>query len=134
MNRRSRRQTVPPGDDRDGRLLKPVTAAITLATAQLCQTFATSGASWQCDPAGDAVSPGPLVLLTRVRSPRDAEVVHRWYRGDTLRQSVKLSIRANATEGYRTYSRQTVDSGADWRVEVRSADGALLHEQRFVVR
>ena len=33
-----------------------------------------------------------------------------------------------------TYSRQTVDSGEDWRVEVRSANGDLLHEQRFVVR
>lgn len=109
-------------------------SAITLITAQLCRTFSTSGASWRCDPAGDPVSPGPIVLYTRVRSPRDAVVVHRWYRGDTLRQSVKLTIRANATEGYRTYSRQTVDVGADWRVEVRSAEGTLLHERRFVVR
>jgi len=61
-------------------------------------------------------------------------VVHRWYRGDTLRQSVNLTIRATATEGYRTYSRQTVDAGADWHVEVRSAEGTLLHERRFVVR
>jgi hypothetical protein len=61
-------------------------------------------------------------------------VVHRWYRGDTLRQSVKLTIRANATAGYRTYSRQTVDGGADWRVEVRSANGDLLYERRFAVR
>ena len=60
--------------------------------------------------------------------------MHRWYRGDTLRQSAKLTIRANASEGYRTFSRQTVDRGADWRVEVRSAGGDLLHEQRFVVR
>jgi hypothetical protein len=58
--------------------------------------------------------------------------VHRWYRGDTLRQSVRLRIQANATEGYRTYSRQTVDDG-DWRVEVNSADGRLLHEERFAV-
>jgi hypothetical protein len=61
-------------------------------------------------------------------------VVHRWYRGDTLRQSVELTIRATVTEGYRTYSRQTVDGGADWHVEVRSAEGTLLHERRFVVR
>ena len=44
------------------------------------------------------------------------------------------TIRANASGGYRTFSRQTVDTGADWRVEVRSAGGDLLHEQRFVVR
>jgi hypothetical protein len=105
-----------------------------LATAQLCQTFAISGGRWRCEPAGDSVPPGTLVFLTRIRSSRDAEVVHRWYRGEALRQSVKLRVRASGTEGYRTYSRQTADSGADWRVEIRSADGELLHEQRFAVR
>jgi len=25
-------------------------------------------------------------------------------------------------------------TAGDWRVEVRSADGALLHEERFVVK
>jgi len=79
------------------------------------------------------VTPGPLVLYTRIKSPRDTVVVHRWYRGDTLRQSVSLTVRANATEGFRTYSRQTVNTG-DWRVEVKSADGTVLHEQRFAVR
>ncbi len=74
-----------------------------------------------------------MVFYTRVRSPRDTAVVHRWYRGDTLRQSVMLRIQANAAEGYRTYSRLSVDDG-DWRLEVRSEDGNLLHEQRFAVR
>jgi hypothetical protein len=131
-------KVVPRGDDRDVVTDKPPASApssdaITLTTAQLCETFATSGNTWRCDPAGDSVALGPIVLYTRVRSPRDAAVVHRWYRGDTLRQSVKLTIRANATAGYRTYSRQTVDAG-DWRVEVRSEDGDLLHERRFAVR
>jgi Tetratricopeptide repeat/Protein of unknown function (DUF2914) len=108
--------------------------AITLATVQLCRTFSTTGDSWKCDPAGDSVTPGQMVLYTRVRSPRDAVVVHRWYRGNTLRQAVELEVRANATGGYRTYSRQTVHSGEDWRVEVRSAAGDLLHEQRLTVR
>ena len=74
-----------------------------------------------------------MVFYTRVKSPRDTAVVHRWYRGDTLRQSVMLRIQANAAEGYRTYSRLSVDDG-DWRLEVRSEDGNLLHEQRFAVR
>jgi hypothetical protein len=130
---------VPPGGERGVRAGEPParsrsSGAISLTTAQLCRTFSTSAGSWRCDPAVDPVSPGPIVLYTRVRSPGDAVVVHRWYRGDALRQSVKLTIRANATEGYRTYSRQTVDGGADWHVEVRSAEGALLHERRFVVR
>ena len=132
-------KVVSRGDDRDVVTDRPAAStpssgAISLATVQLCRTFSTSGGSWRCDPAGDSVAQGPLVLYTRVRSPRDAAVVHRWYRGDTLQQSVKLTIHANATEGYRTYSRQTVDGVGDWRVEVSSANGDLLHEQRFAVR
>ena len=108
--------------------------AIALATVQLCRTLSTSGRNWQCDPAGDSVAPGRIILYTRVRSPHDAVVTHRWYRGQTLRQSVALTIRASVTEGYRTYSRYAVESGGDWRVEVRSAAGDLLHEHRFSVR
>jgi Protein of unknown function (DUF2914) len=105
-----------------------------LVTAQLCETFSTSGAAWRCDPPGDQVAPGPVVLYTRVRSSRDATIEHRWYRDDTLRQAVKLSIRANPSEGFRTYSRQTVNGAGNWRVEVRSASGDLLYEERFAVR
>ncbi len=106
---------------------------VTLATAQLCRTFSTSGGGWRCTPVGTPVRPGPIVLYTRVKSAQNAAVVHRWYRGDTLRRSVRLTTRASSTEGYRTYSRQTVNDG-DWKVEVRTTDGALLHEQRFAVR
>jgi hypothetical protein len=106
---------------------------VTLPTAELCQTFSTGGDAWRCDPAAAQVSPGPLVLYTRVRSASDGVVVHRWYRGDALQQSVKLTTLANQGPGYRTYSRQTVDGG-EWRVEVRSATGDLLHERRVVVR
>ena len=127
-------KAAPRPDDRPVAVNKPPTAgADTVDTAQLCRTFSTSGGSWRCDPIGSSVTPGPLVLYTRIKSLRDTIVVHRWYRGETLRQSVSLTIRANATEGFRTYSRQTVTSG-DWRVEVRSADGHVLHEQRFAVR
>ena len=123
----------PRPDDRPVAVNKPPAAGIGTVAIQLCRTFSTSGGSWRCDPIGSSAAPGPLVLYTRIRSPRDTVVVHRWYRGDTLRQSVSLTIRANATEGFRTYSRQTVTNG-DWRVEVRSADGNVLHEQRFAVR
>jgi hypothetical protein len=53
-----------------------------------------------------------------------------------LRKAVELRIRANPTDGYRTYSRNTVDqqSRGDWKVELRTKDGILLHEERFVVR
>jgi len=105
-----------------------------LAVAELCRTLSTSGGRWQCDAAGDDVASGPLVFYTRVRASQDGAVVHRWYRGDDLVKTVRLRTRANATEGYRTYSRHTADSPGNWRVEVRSAAGDLLHERRFVVR
>jgi len=108
-------------------------ADVSLVTAEICRTFSTAGSSWKCAAVGDSIGPGPLVLYTRIKSSREAAVVHRWYRGDVIRQSVQLTIHANTTEGYRTYSRQTVDRG-DWRVEVRNAAGALIHEQRFTVR
>lgn len=126
-----------PANDRN-ETAKPSAAsgasgAVTLIAAQLCRTFSTSGA-WRCVPAEDSVAPGPIVLYTRVKSLRDTVVVHRWYRGNRLRRSVQLEILANATDGYRTFSRQTVDRGEEWRVEVRSAAGDLLHEQRLTVR
>ena len=126
-------KAAPRSDDRAVATTKPPAPAAITVAAQLCQTFSMSDGTWRCDPAGNSVAPGPLVLYTRVRSARNVTVVHRWYRGDTLRQSVRLAIQANPTEGYRTYSRQSVDAG-NWRVEVRSADGSLLHEQRFAVR
>ena len=107
---------------------------MSVATAQVCQTFSTRGGRWRCDPAGEIAAPGPLVFFTRVKSPRNVDVVHRWYRGETLRKSVTLSVRANPSDGYRTYSRQTVDPADGWRVELRSSDDQLLFEQRFAVK
>jgi hypothetical protein len=124
---------VSPGDRSPAPKVDKTTApdAVVLVAAQLCRSLSTS--DWRCAPAGDSVAPGPMVLYTRVRSPRDGVIVHRWYRGDALLKSAQLRVGANASEGYRTYSRQAVDAG-DWRVEVRSAAGDLLHEQRFAVR
>lgn len=125
---------APRSDDRNVPARKaPAAGGATVDSAQLCRNFSATARSWRCDPPGQSATPGPIVFLTRVKSPRDVTVVHRWYRGNTLRQSVMLQVEANATEGYRTYSRLTVEPG-DWRLEVRSEDGTLLNEQRFTVR
>ena len=59
---------------------------------------------------------------------------HRWYQNDRLHQSVELQVQPNPS-GYRTYSRSIMnsDSEGSWRIEIRTADGALLHEERFTV-
>ena len=109
-----------------------------VTTARLCSDLSTRGTTddWACVPATLPAGPGRLFFYTRLRSPADTTVQHRWYRDGRLRQSVELPIRTNTSSGYRTYSRHTVDSqeGAEWRVELRASDGTVLYEERFVVR
>jgi hypothetical protein len=104
-----------------------------VAAADLCAAFSVS--NWRCAPAGPSVEAGTLFFYTRVQSEVDTTIVHRWYQGDRLVQQVELDIRANRGAGYRTFSRNTVGTGGDgWRVELRTDDGTLLHEERFAVR
>ena len=107
-------------------------AMATVVAARLC----TALANWQCEAAGNEVRPGPMFFFTQLKSETATTIEHRWYQGDRLRQAVPLRIQANPGAGYRTYSRTTVsgDRAGDWRVEMRSADGTVLHEERFTVR
>ena len=77
-----------------------------------------------------------MFFYTRVKSATATTIEHRWYQGDRLRQAMRLRIQANPGAGYRTYSRNTITSerAGNWRVELRSADGAVLHEERFTVQ
>jgi Protein of unknown function (DUF2914)/Tetratricopeptide repeat len=109
-------------------------AIVTIAEAQLCRRLSTR--DWRCDQASSPVGPGLLYFYTRVNASNNTIVEHRWYRDDRLSQSVDLRIQASPGSGYRTYSRRTVsaENAGNWRVEVRTKDGSLLHEERFVVR
>lgn len=119
---------------------KPAIEVPAVAVAQICRTLSTStrglAGDWQCGRPSVPIDPGVLFFYTRVKSIRDTQVQHRWYRDDLLRQSVDLQILASPNEGFRTYSRSTVDKlgAGDWRVELRAKDGTLLHEERFAVR
>ena len=107
---------------------------LVVAAAELCGTLSTR--DWRCVSPRQPVGSGSIVFYTRLKSPTVTAVQHRWYRGDRLHRVVNLPVRVNTTDGYRTYSRTTVDTkgGSDWRVELRTKDGAVLHEERFVVR
>lgn len=107
-------------------------ATPTVATAQLC----TALTNWRCETADSQVPPGPMFFYTQVKSATATTIEHRWYQGDRMHRAVHLRIEANPSAGYRTYSRNTISSerAGDWRVELRSADGTLLHEERFTVR
>jgi hypothetical protein len=128
-----------PGNDKPERGASTKRSApppgLVVATALLCQRFAPRGSpDWQCDPARGSVARGTFVFYTRIKTARPVAVQHRWYRGDVLHQSVSLDVSANQVAGYRTYSRYTVPQSGAWRVELRTMDGALLHEERFEVR
>jgi hypothetical protein len=77
-----------------------------------------------------------MFFYTQLKSATATTIEHRWYQGDRLRRAVRLRVEANLDAGYRTYSRNTIssESAGDWRVELRSADGTVLHEERFTVR
>jgi DUF2914 family protein/tetratricopeptide repeat protein len=104
----------------------------TVIKAELCITLE----DWLCEPADLPVTAGPLFFYTQVKSTRQTMIQHRWYRDDRLTQSVDLPIQASPAVGYRSFSRLTMDreSAGSWRIELRSEDGALLHEERFTVR
>jgi hypothetical protein len=111
----------------------PIPAGMpTVATAQLC----TALRAWRCETADSQVSPGPMFFYTQIKSATATTIEHRWYQGDRMLRAVQLRIEANPGTGYRTYSRNTISSEAagNWRVELRSADGTVLHEERFTVR
>jgi hypothetical protein len=101
-------------------------------TAQLC----TALTAWRCDAADNLVPTGRMFFYTQIQSATATTIEHRWYQGDRLHQTVQLDIQANPGAGYRTFSRNTIsrERAGDWRVELRSADGIVLHEQRFTVR
>ena len=104
----------------------------TVVTAQLC----TALKAWRCQAANGQVPPGAMFFFTQLKSSTATTIEHRWYQGDRLRQAVQLRIQANPGDGYRTYSRNTIsgERAGDWRVELRSADGTVLHEERFTVK
>jgi tetratricopeptide (TPR) repeat protein len=120
----------PPPDRASSREGSP-----TVVDAQLCRTL-TRGAQWTCARAADPLGPGHVYFYTRVTTPRDTVIVHRWYRDDRVQLSRELPIEANLGSGYRTYSHLMLDarSAGQWRVELRTADGRVLREERFVVR
>jgi len=107
-------------------------AGLTVVKARLCAELD----DFACDPPDSPVPAGPLFFYTQVKSENATSIEHRWYRDNQLYQSVQLRIQASPRVGYRTFSRSimTSESAGDWRVELRTEGGVLLHEERFSVR
>jgi Protein of unknown function (DUF2914) len=111
--------------------------SLTVLNAQLCSTLRKRGSpDWQCTPANGDLRPGTYFFYTRLLAGAATTVEHRWYRGDRVHQVMRLRVTGSPSTGYRTFSGNTVspERAGDWKVELRAADGSVLHEERFVVR
>jgi hypothetical protein len=104
--------------------------------ARLCAALSRSRNPWTCEPVGSPVGSGSVYYLTRVRSARDVAVIHRWVHDGNVVRTVRLQVRANPTDGFRTFTRQTVGGpgSGTWVVSLLAPDGTVLDEQRFDVR
>jgi hypothetical protein len=111
-------------------------AAVTrVAEARLCGAL-SPGRGWRCEPLSAARPGSAVYFYTRVASRTDAVVKHRWTRNGSVVRVVDLRIRANAKEGFRTYSRQTgraLEAG-QWQVALLDPSGAVLQEETFTIR
>ena len=107
-------------------------ARLVVVRAQLCAELV----DWHCDPPDRPIPSGQLFFYTQVKVARATTVQHRWYQGERLQHSVDLRVDASPDVGYRSFSRYTMkgDNAGTWRVELRTADGVLLQQERFSVQ
>jgi hypothetical protein len=125
---------APPAPEENSPTAAPpaVAARAVVVRASLCGGLD----DWLCDPADRPVPTGPLFFYTQIKATSATTVQHRWYQDDRLHQTVTLRVQVNRAGGYRTYSQNLMksESAGNWRVELRSEDDVLLHEERFTVR
>ena len=127
-----------PASD-DGALPGPDSPALPttlrVAEAGLCAELSIGQGPWRCEPTRETSRGGSVYYYTRVASPRDELVRHRWTRDGRLVQMVVLRILTNPGDGYRTFSRQSgplLEAGT-WRVALLAPDGRVLDETEFTV-
>jgi len=82
----------------------------------------------------------PVYAYSAVFSPTslNTEIIHEWQfydknRGWTTTSRIELPVMGGRGGGYRTYSRKTGVIAGAWRVNVKTANGALLGRLRFNV-
>lgn len=106
-------------------------------TAHVCSALERRGSpDWQCATITGDAQPGTFLFYTRLLTTAETTVEHRWYRDGRVHQVMRLRVTPSPGNGYRTFSGNTIspERAGEWKVELRAADGSLLHEERFVVR
>lgn len=126
------------GERHEGDLLRIPAASdnVTVMTAAVCGDFERRGSpDWACTPVAGETGPRLLTFYSRVGAKTATTIEHRWYYEGRLQQTMRLAVPAQGG-GYRTFSRKTVSPGrtGEWKVELRTPEGEILKEERFVVR
>jgi hypothetical protein len=106
-------------------------------SAAVCSDLVRRGTpDWDCTRVAGATPPRMLTFYNRLTAASPTTIEHRWYFEGRLHQTMKLAVPAAQGAGYRTYSRNTVtpERAGEWKVEVRTSDGQVLQEERFLVR
>jgi DUF2914 family protein/tetratricopeptide repeat protein len=117
--------------------LSPAPSSVTVLKAQLCSALGKNGSpDWHCTPVTGDVPPGTYTFYTRLLTTAATTVEHRWYRNDRVHQTMRLRVSPSPGSGFRTFSVTTVspERAGEWKVELRSGDGTVLHEERLIVR
>ena len=112
------------------------TSSTRVAEARLCGALSTGRGGWRCQPLTNRQSGAAVYFYTRVASPTNAVVQHRWTRNGSVVRVVDLRIQASPKEGFRTYSRQTgraLEPG-EWQVALVDPTGAVLQEESFIIK
>jgi hypothetical protein len=105
------------------------------ADGDVCASLTRTGNPWRCAPLGDRSSIDAVYYYTRVRSPRDVVVRHRWTYAGTVIRTVDLRVSANNAPGFRTFSRQrTGGRRGQWEVALLAPDGTVVDSQSFAVK
>ena len=110
---------------------------VIVLNAQVCSGLEKRGSpDWHCTTLIGDAQPGAYIFYTRLLTTAATTVEHRWYRDGRMHQTMRLRVSASPGSGYRTFSATTVSAerAGEWKVELRAADGSLLHQERFVVR
>jgi hypothetical protein len=105
-----------------------------VADAGACTSLTRSPDVWRCETAAAPALGTAVYYYTRVRSPRDGSIRHRWVHNGNLVAERTLRIQANATYGFRTFTRQTLSQPGEWQVLLIGMDGTILDERSFHVR
>jgi hypothetical protein len=91
--------------------------------------------SWRCERLRSGTTPDAVYYYTRVKTPREILVHHRWTHDGTVVKTVSLRVSANMDTGFRTFSRQVLGARAagQWEVALLAPGGAVIDTQRFAV-